>query len=130
MMVVENSEKPLWLVKKLLSSINYDIAFETNNGFEAVEKYPVIQPDIVICDLTLSKSDGLNVLKEIKKSHSESKIVIVNSLHNKKLDECRMAGANACFSSPFSMKEFVTQIIGLHNVSKIDSKVAPVILDE
>jgi CheY-like chemotaxis protein len=47
-MIVENSDKPLWLVKKLLSSINYDIAFETDNGFEAVEKYDIVKPDLLI----------------------------------------------------------------------------------
>lgn len=129
-MVVGNSEKPLWLVKKLLSSINYDITFETDNGFEAIEKYPAIQPSVVISDLSLSKSDGLNVLKEIKKFHPESKIIIVNSNPGPKLDECQASDANACFSSPLNMKEFVTQIVGIDKTSKIDSKVAPVIVDD
>ena len=83
-MIVENSDKPLWLVKKLLSSINYEVTFETYNGFEAVEKYPIIQPDLVISDLTLSKSDGLNVLKEIKKNHPDSIVIIVSSLQGRR----------------------------------------------
>lgn len=129
-MVVENSDKPLWLVKKLLSSINCDVTFETDNGFEAVEKYPIIQPDLVISDLVLSKNDGLNVLKEIKKNHPESKVVIVSSIQGPKFDECQTSGANACLTIPFSMKEFVTLISGIEKPLKSDSKVAPVLTDE
>jgi len=129
-MIVENSNKPLWMIKKLLSSINCEVTFETDNGFEAVEKYPVIQPDLVISDLLLSKSDGLNVLKEIKKNHPESKIVIVSSSHGTKFDECQNSGASACFSTPISMKTFVTLISGIGTSPKKDSKVAPVLVDE
>ena len=129
-MIVENSDKPLWLVKKLLSSVNYEVTFETDNGFEAVEKYPIIQPDLVISDLTLSKSDGLNVLKEIKKNHPDSIVIIVSSLQGRKFDECQTSGASACFSTPISMKKFVTLISGISATPKKDSKVAPVLVDE
>ena len=129
-MIVENSEKPLWLVKKLLSSINYDVVFETDNGFEAVEKYAMIKPDLVISDLSLSKSNGSDVLKEIKKNHPESKIIIVSSIQGQKLDQCLDLGANACISTPFSMKEFVTQIINIGKSDKLNPKIAPVIVDE
>ena len=118
------------MVKKLLSTINCEVTFETDNGFEAVEKYPIIQPDLVISDLTLSKSDGLDVLKEIKKNYPESKVVIVSSIHGPKFDECQTAGANACLNTPFSMKEFVTLISGIEKPSKKDSKVAPILTDE
>ncbi|MBA4459300.1 MAG: response regulator [Nitrosopumilaceae archaeon] len=129
-MIVENSDKPLWLVKKLLSSINYDIAFETDNGFEAVEKYDIVKPDLLISDLSLSKSSGLDVLKEIKKNHPNSKIVIVSSIQGKTLDQCLDFGANACISTPFSMKEFVTTILSIGKSDKKYSKIAPVIIDE
>jgi CheY-like chemotaxis protein len=59
-MIVENSDKPLWLVKKLLSSINYDIAFETDNGFEAVEKYDIVKPDLLI-----SKSKKIILIQKL-----------------------------------------------------------------
>ena len=129
-MIVENSDKPLWMVKKLLSSINCEVTFETDNGFEAVEKYSIVQPDLVISDLMLSKSNGSDVLKEIKKNHPESKIIIVSSIQGIQLDECRDSGASACISVPFSMKEFVSQIISIGQSDKQNPKIAPVILDE
>ena len=69
-MIVENSEKPRLSAKNLLSSINYEIVFQTSNGYEAIEKYALMKPDLLLLDLNLSKHDGLSVLKEIKKKLS------------------------------------------------------------
>ena len=66
-MIVENSEKPWISIKKLLALINYEIGFETSNGYEAIEKYSALKHDLLLLDVTLSKFDGLGVLKEIKK---------------------------------------------------------------
>ena len=129
-MIVENSAKPYNSVKKLLSSINYDIEFETSNGFEAIEKYDIVNPDLLLLDLVLSKSDGKNVLKEIKKRHPESKIIIITLQSDKKLlDECYDSGAEACFTIPYKLKDFVTFVTSLSDSSKATNKVAPVILD-
>ena len=129
-MVVENSAKPCFSLKNLLPSINFDIAFETSNGFEAIEKYAVINPDLILLDLVLSKGDGKNVLKEIKKIHPTSKIIIITLQSDKNLlDECRDLGAEACFTIPYKLKEFVAFVTNLCNSSQTKSKVAPVILD-
>ena len=86
-LIVENSKRPLRSVKKLLSSINYSIAFETSNGFEAVEKYELVKPDLVIMDLFPSKNEGLEIIKAIKKKHSESQIVVMSVIQDSDLFE-------------------------------------------
>ncbi len=80
-MIVENSEKPCLSAKQLLSSINYEIVYETSNGFEAIEKYGLVKPDLLLLDLDLSKYDGVSVLNEIKKKHPEAKICPLDVNH-------------------------------------------------
>ncbi len=129
-MIVENSEKPLSLAKKLLSEINHEIVFETDNGFEAVEKYNIVKPDLLLLDLVLSKNDGLSVLKEIKKINPESRIIIVTLLPDPKLlEDCIKFGAHTCLTIPFKMKDFVTLVAGIGNSTQEKSKTAPVIID-
>jgi two-component system chemotaxis response regulator CheY len=129
-MIVENSEKPCLSAKNLLSSINYEIVFQTSNGYEAIEKYGLIKPDLLLLDLNLSKHDGLSVLKEIKKNHPESKIIITTLLPNKAiLEECIKFGANACVTIPYKLKDFVTLVTAICNSSTTKPKVAPVIID-
>ncbi|MCH7756951.1 MAG: response regulator [Thaumarchaeota archaeon] len=129
-MIVENPEKPLWLAKKLLFALNHEIVFETGNGYEAIEKYNIIKPDLLILDLILSKNDGLCVLKEIKKSHPESRIIIVTLLADPKLlEDCIKFGAHTCVTIPFKMKDFVTLVTDVCNSPYEKLKAAPVIID-
>ena len=129
-MIVENSEKPCLSVKNLLSSINYDIAFQTSNGYEAIEKYGIVKPDLLLLDITLSKHDGLSVLKEIKKNYPESKIIIITLLPNKDvLEECTKSGADACITIPYKLKEFVTLVTSTCNSSQTNLKTVPVIIE-
>ena len=129
-MIVENSEKPCKSVKKLLSSINYEIVCETSNGYEAIEKYAMIKPDLLLLDITLSKYDGLSVLKEIKKNHPESKIIITTLLPDTKLlGECEKSGAHACLTIPYKLKDFVTLVTSICDSPQTKFKVAPVITE-
>jgi len=130
-MIVENSEKPLRSVKKLLSAINYEIAFETSNGYEAVEKYELVKPDLLIMDLKPSKNDGLSIVKEIKKSHPESRIIIVTLQQDSSLmEECLKSGANCCMTIPFNMKEFVSTVTSMGSAPQEKSTVAPMVFEE
>lgn len=129
-MIVENSEKPCQSAKRLLSSINYEIVFQTSNGYEAIEKYDIVKPDLLLLDLTLSKHDGLSVLKEIKKNHPDSKIIITTLLPNKDLlEECAKSGADACITIPYKLKDFVILVTSVCNSPKTKPKVAPVIIE-
>lgn len=129
-MIVENSSKPYLSLKNLLSSLNFDIVFKTSNGFEATEKYDVVNPDLLLLDLALSKGDGINVLKEIKKAHPKSKIIIITIQSDKNLlKECNTLGAEACFTIPYKLKEFVTCVTKVCNSTNTKSKVAPVIVE-
>ena len=129
-MIVENSEKPCQSAKILLSSINYEIVFQTSNGYEAIEQYGIVKPDLLLLDITLSKHDGLSVLKEIKKNYPESKIIITTLLPDKDLlKECIESGANACITIPYKLKDFVILVTSVCNSSKTKPKVAPVIIE-
>ena len=130
-MVVENTEKPLWLAKKLLSAINYEIVFETGNGFEAIEKYDIIKPDLVLLDLYPSQNDGLHIIQEIKIKHSEARIIVLTRNSNPKIiDNCLHSGALQCIAIPFNMKDFVTLLSGIEKLPKVKSEERPLIIEE
>ncbi len=129
-MIVENSKNPWRSAKKLLSSINYEIVFTTSNGYEAIEKYDTVKPDLLLLDLALSKYDGVSVLREIKKNHPESKIIIITlPADTKLLDECYNLGAITCVIVPYKLKDFVTLVTSVGDSPKPTPKVAPVIIE-
>ena len=131
-MIVENLNKPLWSIKKLLSSINFEIVFETGNGFEAIEKYDLVEPDFVLLDNKLSKSDGLNVLTGIKKINSEAKIIMVTYLDDHdRIEEFTKNGAYAVLTIPYKIKEFLI-LVNNRNLTydQKSRKTAPIISDD
>ena len=130
-MIIENPTKPLWFTKKLLSLINFETVFETGNGYEAVEKYPLIKPDFVILDLKLAKNDGLTVLKEIKKINPKSKVIVItSSCDQKTYSELVDNGSYTVLKIPFTVPDFLTLVTRKDLTYEEDSAVSPLILED
>ena len=53
---------------------------EANNGLQALDLWPVFQPDLAFVDVLMPKMDGLELLNRIPKD-SKTKIIII-SAHN------------------------------------------------
>ncbi len=57
---------------------NVKIIETARSGREAIEKTLTIKPDIILTDIKMPGINGLDAIKEIKKVHSDVKIVIVS----------------------------------------------------
>lgn len=67
-------------LKNILTQNGYDIAGEAVDGYEAIEKYEVCKPDMVLMDITMPCMNGIDASKEILKSHPNANIVILSAL--------------------------------------------------
>ena len=65
------------IVEKEFSNIR--IAETARSGREAIEKTLATKPDIIFTDIKMPGINGLDAVKEIKKVHSDVKIVIVSA---------------------------------------------------
>ena len=99
------------LQKDALKKYGYEICGEAADGFEAVEKYEELQPDIMILGLIFPKIDGIEILKKIKKEYPESKIIICSSLSQETavVDALRN-GAGNFIVKPFQPEFFISAI--------------------
>ena len=57
---------------------------EASNTHDALKSIPLLKPDIVILDLTLSGSNGLDLIKDMK-LRSMKTFVLVLSMHDESL---------------------------------------------
>jgi two-component system, NarL family, response regulator NreC len=64
----------------LLTFKNIDVVCEAGDGEEAIIKAGEIKPDIVILDISMPKSSGIQVIREIKKVTPETQILVL-SMH-------------------------------------------------
>lgn len=57
------------------------------NGLEALQRIPVVRPDLILLDLVLPEMNGIDFLKEIQKNGSEFADIPVLVLTNLQGDE-------------------------------------------
>lgn len=55
---------------------------EASSGFEAVELVQQLSPDVVVLDVTLPDIDGLEVLRQVKRTRPETEVVMFSGHPN------------------------------------------------
>lgn len=92
---------------------NLTIVGEAANGREAVDKVPVLRPDVVLMDLLMPEMDGIAATKAIKEATPDVKVIVLTSFQD---DEHIMpaieAGATGYLLKDVSAPELVKAIAG------------------
>ena len=87
-----------------------------SNGEDALNKIPLIRPDVVIIDAWLSKVDSIKVIKNIKNMDKAPAFIVVSLVNNENIfSEAIEAGAEYCLVKPLdyqSLKERIFRIAG------------------
>ena len=74
--LVVDDEKPISeIVKYNFVKEGYEV-FTAYDGEEALEKVEEVEPDLIILDLMLPKMDGLEVAREVRKTHDMPIIMV------------------------------------------------------
>lgn len=92
-----------------LKLLNYDV-YSAADGLEALEQFRQCCPDLVILDLSLPKLDGLEVLKEIRKTNCTPLIILSAVTDLSSRISGLEAGADDYLIKPFSPGELEARI--------------------
>lgn len=65
---------------KILQEAGHDVIGEAANGIEALEKYKVLKPDVVLMDITMPERNGLEATKDITEYDPTATVIIVSAL--------------------------------------------------
>ena len=81
------------------------------DGEAALELVAGEVPDVIVLDLKMPGIDGMEVLKQIKKKHPKTQVIMLTG-HGSKKDEktARQLGAFGYFNKPLGIDELVVQI--------------------
>ena len=110
-MIIDSSSESRTMLKDFLLTNNHDVVYDTYNGFEAVERYFLIQPEIIFLDLVMNNYDGLTILKKIRQKDPSSKIIMLTSNDKMNiLEECVQLGSLAFISKPFDFVDVLSTI--------------------
>lgn len=118
----------------LISLFEGDIKIfsEAQNGKEAIEKYRIEKPDVVLMDIGLPDMSGIDATKKILEFDSNAKIIILTShLSEQEVIDALHAGACA-----YAMKDISTEILEMviktvyEGAMWLDPQVVPVLREK
>jgi two-component system, chemotaxis family, chemotaxis protein CheY len=68
------------VLKDILTKNGYDVVGEATNGYEAIDKYQELNPDITTMDITMPELDGIEALKKIMEINSDARIIMCSAM--------------------------------------------------
>ena len=108
--LVVDDEKPISdIVKFNLTKEGYDV-YTAYDGEEALQQVKEVEPDLILLDLMLPKIDGLEVAREVRKTHDMP--IIMVTAKDSEIDKVLglELGADDYVTKPFSNRELVARV--------------------
>ncbi len=113
-LIVEDEKRIRDVIKDYFIAAGYEVEL-AENGKQAIEKFEVCQPEIILLDIMMPELDGWSVCKKIRKN-SDVLLVFLTSRSDE--DDKLMGyefGADDYITKPFSPKVLVARINALIN---------------
>jgi two-component system chemotaxis response regulator CheY len=91
------------MVRDMLAGTDFEIIGEATNGTEAVAKYAMLKPDLVLMDIMMPDMSGIDAVREIMAADPQARVVICSVLGQQDMVmEAVRAGARDFVAKPFS----------------------------
>ena len=99
-------------LKKILDDMALGFEYiEAGDGEDAIEKYKIYSPDLVIMDITMPKMDGITAVGRIKEIDDNAKIIMCSSMgYQEKVLDAITAGAKDFIIKPYEAAKVAKSI--------------------
>jgi two-component system, chemotaxis family, chemotaxis protein CheY len=109
-LIVDDSALTRRSLRQILETAGYEIV-EAENGLDALERYFLDKPDVVLLDLVMRGMYGLDVLQKIRELDPSARIVVVSAdIQTSSQDLAGEAGAAAFINKPFDKTEILSAL--------------------
>lgn len=107
-LLVDDDDLSRGAVHKMLERAGYGVQ-STANGSEAIARYKTDRADLVITDLIMPETDGLEIIQELRKMDTEVRILAISGGGRVDAEEylsvARKFGAIEVLPKPFTGQE-------------------------
>jgi len=100
-------------ISQILGSEGYEIAGVAGDGFEGVQKYKELCPnvDLVTMDITMPKMDGITALEQIMEFDKNARVVMITALGKEELvKKAILMGAKNYIIKPLDRKSVLERV--------------------
>lgn len=104
-------------VRALVQDIpGYTVTGEASDGAQLLEQFNTLLPDIVLLDLSMKHTTGLDALQQLKRVHPRSKVLILSMHTDPELIMCALeAGAHGYLLKDTTANELEHALLALRN---------------
>ena len=109
-LIVDDSSFARRSLRQILEQAGYTVD-EAQDGNEALERYFLKKPDVVLLDLVMEGLSGLEVLAKLRELDREVKAVMATAdIQSSTRAEAQAAGASGFISKPFNRDQVLTTV--------------------
>jgi two-component system chemotaxis response regulator CheY len=112
-LVVEDSALSRRRVRGFLEDAGHDVT-EALDGMDAIERYSMEKPDVVLLDLVMQGMYGIEVLRKLRQLDPEAKIVVTTAdIQNSTRELAEQAGSRGFLNKPIKKEELLPLVNSL-----------------
>ena len=109
-LIVDDSALTRRSLRQILETAGCEV-LEAENGLEALERYFLDKPDVVMLDLVMRGMYGLDVLQKIRELDPRARIIVVSAdIQTSSQDLAGEAGAAAFINKPFDKSDILSAL--------------------
>lgn len=98
-------------VKNILTRENYVLVGEGSTAEEGLKLLESVKPDLMLLDILMPGTSGLDIITEIKSKYPKLKILVVTALNQKPInDELSQLRVDGILYKPFDNDELLYEV--------------------
>jgi putative two-component system response regulator len=123
-LLIEDDPQAVGILQPILVSKGYSVVV-ARDGAEGLDKVKLVSPDVVLCDISMPRMDGLDVCRKVKSDPATRIIPVIMLTAFSELDkklEALEAGADDFLNKPYNTLELLTRLRSLIRVKFLNEQ--------